>query len=551
MVITMELKNVVLRGKTYHFRLRVPKDCVSNVGKKEVLQSLKTTDPLEARKMAGKLEADWTARFEEMRKPRTSPVKRCAAPVNDDAVSLKQKWIELAEKNLPAIMENETEAQLAERTHHYKEAIIILRKTPKVHLDFDELRFSWPVEPDANPGRQRQLIRILMEVLERMLEIVAGEMILPPVKSKEVAKKKAVQASAPSPCPEDHDILEVADLMLAAKRRIVKTQKTVKVDIQLLKEWTGNKRDITTYTKRDLIDFVQNCLPHLPANLARRGNRYAGKTLRECIRLTQSDPESYPPISHTTCGNRMVNITMVFQYAKEHLGIIPVNPAKGIEIPVVNVRKDLPKGFTPGEVAAMWEALQPLRETMDRRPSRYWATVLSLYHGFRLNEVCGLFLKDVYEDPDGIFVIDINAEGQFKSVKNKSSVRVVPVHPFVRDQLDFKGFVERQKMERTEGVLFHDVRGNEIKGYRDRMSKWFAGWKKEWLPSETQYKHFHDLRYTFTQTAQNVAKMPDRHAQEITGHSIEGVSAVHLAYSGRLKPVDLLPELEKVRYGWE
>jgi hypothetical protein len=45
--------------------------------------------------------------------------------------------------------------------------------------------------------------------------------------------------------------------------------------------------------------------------------------------------------------------------------------------------------------------------------------------------------------------------------------------------------------------------------------------------------------------------MPDRHAQEITGHAIEGVSAVHLGYSGPLKPAVLLEELQKVKYGWE
>jgi integrase len=185
------------------------------------------------------------------------------------------------------------------------------------------------------------------------------------------------------------------------------------------------------------------------------------------------------------------------------------------------------------------------------KPSRYWATVLSLYHGFRLNEVCSLFLKDVYEDEDGIFVIDINEDGPLKSVKNPSSVRVVPVHPFVCDQLGFKEFVAEQKSARSDGVLFTDVRGTEKNGYIRQTSFWFAGWKRGWLPADTQYKHFHDLRYTFTQNAQNIAKMPDRHAQEITGHAIEGVSAVHLGYSGPLKPAVLLEELQKVKYGWE
>jgi integrase len=370
--------------------------------------------------------------------------------------------------------------------------------------------------------------------------------------------RKEVAATAPETkrhptnnSPETTDILTVAELMMAAKKRIIKTEKTIRTDIRLLKEWSKDKSDITAYTKKDLIDFIQNCLPHLPANLSRRGNMYAGKTLRQCIELTQKHPDRFPPISHTTCGNRLVNIVMVFNYAKEHLGVIPVNPALGIEIPEVRVIDNGPRGFTLSELTAMWTALQEVQKDMERTPSRYWTTILSLYHGFRLNEVCSLFLKDVYEDDDGVFVIDINDDGPFKSVKNQSSVRIVPVHPFVRDQLNFKGYVESQKSARSKGPLFQDVKGSEAKGYRDRMSKWFSIWKLGWLPAASQYKHFHDLRYTFVQTAQNIAKMPDRHAQEITGHSIEGVSAVHLGYSGKLRPAALLEELQKVKYGWE
>jgi integrase len=121
----------------------------------------------------------------------------------------------------------------------------------------------------------------------------------------------------------------------------------------------------------------------------------------------------------------------------------------------------------------------------------------------------------------------------------------------VRDQLGFKAFVEEQKKVRTEGLLFQDLTFIESKGYITKVSSWFKNWKTGWLPAASQYKHFHDLRYTFIQNAQNSAKMPDRHAQEITGHAITGVSAVHLAYSGHLKPADLLPELAKVKYGWE
>jgi integrase len=554
MVITMKIKHVIKRGKIYYFRMPVPKDCIKTIGKTEIILTLKTGDPLTAKTEAEKLEALWTGNFEKVRNSKPQkPAARVITPLHVPATSFRQKIIDLMEKNLPEILEQETEEELKERFAFYADAIQIIGKNSQVGLDLPEIGICWPLKHSKSPRQDRQCRRDLIEVLGMLRKAVSDEFVQFPPKHAPARKNPATEPARQvvKSYPEEHDIMEVAELMLAAKKRITKTKETVKTDIRLLKEWAGRKNDITAYSKKDLIDFIQNCLPYLPANISRRGNKYRGKTLRQCVEMTKTDPDQYPPISHTTCGNRLVNIIMVFNYAKDQLGIIPINPAMGIEIPKVLVSRNLPRGFIASELTAMWAALQTVREDVDRKPSHYWTTVLSLYHGFRLNEVCSLFLKDVYEDEDGVFVININDVGQFKSVKNQSSIRIVPVHPFVRDQLGFKSFVESQKNARSEGVLFLDVKGNELKGYRDRMSKWFADWKKEWLPSETQYKHFHDLRYTFIQTAQNVAKMPDRHAQEITGHSIEGVSAVHLGYSGRLKPVDLLPELTKVQYGWE
>jgi integrase len=553
----MELKHVILRGETYFFRMRVPQDCVEQVGKKEIICSLKTKDPLKAQATAKEAAQGWAARFRRIRTPlHVLVAKKTGLAVADEIEPpFKQGLIDQMEKSLPEIIE-EPEEHLRGRFTHYT-AIIdrIQRSDHTCSFDLPELGVSWPFIPPISPRQDRQRSRDLIEVLNLLRETVANEMVSPPVKREVPQKNKKRVSAEPEDKPatattEKHNVMDVAELMIAAKKRIAKTDATIRADIRLLQEWVRDKRDIGAYTKKDLIDFVQNCLPYIPVNITKK-KAYEGKSLRECVALTKKHPEKYTPISYITCGNRLVNIVMVFNYAKDQLGVIPINPAKGIEIPKVRVIENGPKGFTPNELTAMWAALQAVKEDVDQRPSRYWATVLGLYHGFRLNEVCSLFLNDVYEDEDGVFVIDVNKDHATKSVKNQSSVRIVPVHPFVRDQLDFKGYVERQKSARTDGMLFPDVSFVESKGYLSMVSSWFAKWKKEWLPAKSLYKHFHDLRYTFTQNAQNIAKMPDRHAQEITGHSIGGVSAVHLVYSGPLKPAALLEELQKVKYGWE
>jgi hypothetical protein len=39
MVITMELRYVIQRGKKYYFRMLVPKDCVKAIGKTEIVMA--------------------------------------------------------------------------------------------------------------------------------------------------------------------------------------------------------------------------------------------------------------------------------------------------------------------------------------------------------------------------------------------------------------------------------------------------------------------------------------------------------------------------------
>lgn len=46
MVVTITMKNVIQRGEIYYFRNGVPAECRDSVGKREITQSLKTSDPV-------------------------------------------------------------------------------------------------------------------------------------------------------------------------------------------------------------------------------------------------------------------------------------------------------------------------------------------------------------------------------------------------------------------------------------------------------------------------------------------------------------------------
>ena len=49
MIIVVKIKNVILRGDTYHFRMVVPLDCQKVCGQKEISLSLETQDAIIAK----------------------------------------------------------------------------------------------------------------------------------------------------------------------------------------------------------------------------------------------------------------------------------------------------------------------------------------------------------------------------------------------------------------------------------------------------------------------------------------------------------------------
>ncbi|MFA5689310.1 MAG: DUF6538 domain-containing protein [Kiritimatiellales bacterium] len=550
MVVNMTVDHVTLRGKIFYFRMRVPKDCLSAIGRREIVQSLKTDDPVKAKIEAKKLTALWMNEFHRIRTASTQAIPVSKSSMFDPDVfrqSLKTQW----DQSLPEILDQEDDSSLVARIKLYgKTAGIVGERGDDYYISLEEIGIQWPLTPLATPGQNRIRKRTFCKFLQQMRNDIATALdkslneIDPPIKTAvSVTASRTVTASS-----QMHDLSDVAELMIAAKQRIAKTIATIRADIRILKEWTG-RTYAEDFTKEDLIGFVRNCLPYIPANMVKK-REYKGLPLQECIRLTKTSPETFAPISAVTCENRLGNIIAVFKYAKDDVGCIVINPAKGIEVPQIHIQKDVARGFTQEELNTFWQAIQPFALNSEQ-PSRYWVSTLSLYHGFRLNEICQLRASDVYDDSDGITVIDINEKHELKLVKNDPSIRIIPVHPYVLNDLDFKAYIARRKADDTNGLLFPDLTFVTSKGYGSKISTWFARWKKVWLPTESLHKHFHDFRYTWTQYAQNVAKIPDRYAQEITGHAVEGVSKVHLGYSGRLKPVDLLVELKKVQYGWE
>jgi hypothetical protein len=121
MIVVVNMKNVTKQGNTSHFRIAVPKDCIVAFGKKEIVESLRTKNYLEADKRAEPLRKKWKAKFKELRSPsaiseslNTESDSRTSAVTVETPTDYYQLYRSLAEKNLAALFDRASDEELCE-----------------------------------------------------------------------------------------------------------------------------------------------------------------------------------------------------------------------------------------------------------------------------------------------------------------------------------------------------------------------------------------------------------------------------------------------------
>jgi hypothetical protein len=174
-----------------------------------------------------------TEQFQQVRGTKTLPsAKHSTVPPAEDVGGFRQRLIAQTAKNLPGIFYRETEEHLHARFKFYGDCITKIQNNYQWELDLREIGVSWPLKPSKSPRQDRQHIRDLIEVLSLLREAVSNEMVKPPLKHEAVQKKAkgglAGQGKSAKACHEEHDLREVTEIMLAAKKRITKTKETVK-----------------------------------------------------------------------------------------------------------------------------------------------------------------------------------------------------------------------------------------------------------------------------------------------------------------------------------
>ena len=252
----------------------------------------------------------------------------------------------------------------------------------------------------------------------------------------------------------------------------------------------------------------KNTLIKLPPNI-NKNPRYREKSIEEILSFSDR------PVSINTVNNNLSRLSTFFNYAVRR-EFLDKNYTEGMKIKnPVRVDKER-EAFTKSDLESLFNNQLYNKDQQDKE-YQFWLPILALFTGARIGELSQLYLEDIKEE-GGIHYLDINSNTPDKSLKNASSCRIVPLHPFIVNDLNFIRYIEKLKSKNIERLFFELKR--ERDGYGRSPGRWFNDIYKVSCGISNN-KSFHSFRHTFG-THLKHQLVQDNMISELMGHSEGG-----------------------------
>ena len=223
-----------------------------------------------------------------------------------------------------------------------------------------------------------------------------------------------------------------------------------------------------------------------------------------------------------TLRNIVFDIGSLFTWA-EGRGYINTNPFQKL---------NLPNNKNPIQTRRPWKDkhLKLFLESEKISRNEFVATVVAMYSGMRLGEICDMQNKNI---EDKCFLIEKG--------KTKAAARAIPVHPLIESLL------EKLKAASKNEYL---IRGINSGGFDNKRS-----WNFQKKLGRLRQKlgmpdgiNFHTLRNTFATRMENLG-IPTNHINRLMGHKHNNMSLD--VYSSGLTIERLAELINKLTYGEE
>lgn len=186
--------------------------------------------------------------------------------------------------------------------------------------------------------------------------------------------------------------------------------------------------------------------------------------------------------------------------------------------------------FEPGELAKVFAAMDGDEEMQN-------VTLIGMYSGMRLNEICSLRAANIREI-DGVLCFEVT-EG-----KTRSAARIIPVHSLITP------LVLSLREKPHNGFLFY--RASMIDRADGKRSTWhsqrFTRAKRKALGEEgTERKVYHSLRHEVAQQLDR-NQVPEDRIALLLGHERGSTESFKTYSKNAASPAELRQYIELIRY---
>ncbi|EPH2776624.1 TPA: site-specific integrase [Klebsiella pneumoniae] len=186
--------------------------------------------------------------------------------------------------------------------------------------------------------------------------------------------------------------------------------------------------------------------------------------------------------------------------------------------------------FEPGELAKVFAAMDGDEEMQN-------VTLIGMYSGMRLNEICSLRAANIQEI-DGVLCFEVT-EG-----KTRSAARIIPVHSLITP------LVLSLREKPYNGFLFY--RASMIDRADGKRSTWhsqrFTRAKRKALGEEgTERKVYHSLRHEVAQQLDR-NQVPEDRIALLLGHERGSTESFKTYSKNAASPAELRQYIELIRY---
>jgi integrase len=475
------------RSGVYELRRRVPAALQAALGKKEIRVSLGTKDLREARRARLAKEQEIERLFDAARSP---PVTLTNAEVH----ALRARWLTAKvaanEANPPpeAAVDAELEALQLADDRGQGGALV----AGEVDALLAEVGLH-SVAPESRKELAERIFWAHVEYLNTMTRRRHGDYSPPPSlkhapawppASAEVPRGDLAVPAALTPLglPATPSLADLFTLWEAAAPRPAKTVAAFR------RRWE---------------DFCASVGPRAPGAITKED----AWCYADALKARALDP--------ATINNGYLGTASAIFGVAEKRGAVLSNPFRGVR--VASDWREKARGGRLGFTDE--EARRLLAAAHARGGWVWWVSLLLAYTGCRLEEVCGARAGDV-RCVAGVWVLDLNIEGEGRSLKNRASIRWVPLH----SEVVTAGLPDYARALPAGGPLFPTLVPGKSGRRSDVATKHLARLLRDGAGIADRRKvAAHSWRHRFT-TLCRAAGVPDSARKALTGHAAADVS---------------------------